>query len=69
MNATRPPESRLLIGAVAMKAVALVARRFPAFNGFYINGKFEPSSGVHLGMAIAIRDRHSGWWFGCARNS
>jgi pyruvate dehydrogenase E2 component (dihydrolipoamide acetyltransferase) len=55
MNATRPPESRLLMGAVAMKAVALAVRRFPTFNGFYLNGKFEPSSGVHPGMAIAIR--------------
>ena len=55
MNATRPPESRLLMGAVAMKAVALAVRRFPTFNGFYVNGKFEPSSGVHPGMAIAIR--------------
>ncbi len=55
MNATRPPESRLLVGAVAMKAVALAVRRFPTFNGFYVNGKFEPSSGVHPGMAIAIR--------------
>ena len=55
MNAARPPESRLLMGTVVMKAVALAARRFPAFNGFYLNGKFEPSSNVHLGMAIAIR--------------
>ena len=55
MNATRPPEGRLLMGAVAMKAVALAARRFPAFNGFYVNGKFEPSSSVHPGMAIAVR--------------
>ena len=55
MNAVRPPESRLLISAAAMKAVALAARRFPAFNGFYLKEKFEPSSNVHLGMAIAIR--------------
>ncbi|QBR72651.1 2-oxo acid dehydrogenase subunit E2 [Beijerinckiaceae bacterium] len=54
-NATRPPESRLLMGAVAMKAVALAAHRFPAFNGFYLDEKFEPSSAVHVGMAIAIR--------------
>ncbi|MGA9089052.1 MAG: biotin/lipoyl-containing protein, partial [Bradyrhizobium sp.] len=34
-NATRPPDNRLLIGALAVKAAALAARRFPAFNGFY----------------------------------
>ena len=54
-NAERPPESRLLMGALAMKAVALAARRFPAFNGFHRDGKFEPIAAVHLGMAIAIR--------------
>ena len=54
-NATRPPDNRLLIGALAIKAVALAARRFPAFNGFYRDGKFEPASAVHVGVAIAIR--------------
>jgi len=54
-NATRPPDNRLLIGALAIKAVALAAHRFPAFNGFYSNGKFEPAAAVHVGVAIAIR--------------
>jgi len=54
-NATRPPDSRLLIGALAIKAAALAARRFPAFNGFYRDGKFEPGDAVHVGVAIAIR--------------
>ena len=54
-NAARPPDNRLLIGALAIKAAALAARRFPAFNGFYRDGKFEPASAVHAGVAIAIR--------------
>ncbi|MBR1279221.1 dihydrolipoamide acetyltransferase family protein [Bradyrhizobium sp. AUGA SZCCT0283] len=54
-NAARPPDDRLLIGALAIKALALAARRFPAFNGFYRDGKFEPASAVHVGVAIAIR--------------
>jgi len=54
-NATRPPDNRLLIGALAIKAAALAARRFPAFNGFCRDGKFEPASAVHAGVAIAIR--------------
>lgn len=54
-NAARPPDERLLIGAPAIKAVALAARRFPTFNGFYRDGKFEPASAVHVGVAIAIR--------------
>jgi pyruvate dehydrogenase E2 component (dihydrolipoamide acetyltransferase) len=54
-NGGRSPESRLLMGALALKAVALAVRRFPAFNGFYKEGKFEPASAVHPGMAIAVR--------------
>lgn len=55
INAARPPDGRLLIGALAIKSVALAARRFPAFNGFFRDGKFEPASAVHVGVAIAIR--------------
>jgi len=54
-NAARPPDNRLLFGALAIKSVALAAQCFPAFNGFYCDGKFEPASAVHVGMAIAIR--------------
>jgi pyruvate dehydrogenase E2 component (dihydrolipoamide acetyltransferase) len=54
-NATRAPDNRLLIGALAIRSVALAARRFPTFNGFYRDGKFEPAAAVHVGMAIAIR--------------
>jgi pyruvate dehydrogenase E2 component (dihydrolipoamide acetyltransferase) len=54
-NAAREPENRLLMGALTLKAVALAVRRFPAFNGFYRDGKCEPASAVHVGMAIAIR--------------
>ena len=54
-NATRPPDNRLLMGVLAVKSVALAARRFTAFNGFYRDGKFEPASAVHVGVAIAIR--------------
>ncbi len=41
-NATRAPDDRLLFGAVAIKCVAMAVRRFPVFNGFYRDGKFEP---------------------------
>jgi len=54
-NATLPPDNRLLIGALALKAVAVATRRFPAFNGFYRDNKFEPAQAVHVGVAIAIR--------------
>jgi pyruvate dehydrogenase E2 component (dihydrolipoamide acetyltransferase) len=54
-NAALPPDSRLLFGALSIKAVALACRRFPALNGFYQDGIFEPAKGVHIGVAIAIR--------------
>ncbi len=54
-NAGLPPDGRLLLGALALKAVALALRRYPALNGFYRNDKFEPSKAVHVGVAISIR--------------
>jgi pyruvate dehydrogenase E2 component (dihydrolipoamide acetyltransferase) len=54
-NAARAPDNRVLMAALAIKAVALAARRFPAFNGFYRDNKFEPAHAVHVGVAIAIR--------------
>jgi pyruvate dehydrogenase E2 component (dihydrolipoamide acetyltransferase) len=54
-NADRSPEERLLIGALTVKATALALRRFPAFNGFYENGKFAPAADIHVGVAVSIR--------------
>ncbi|MGB7689202.1 MAG: dihydrolipoamide acetyltransferase family protein, partial [Pseudolabrys sp.] len=54
-NVVRAPDSRVLMAALAIKAVALAARRFPAFNGFHRDNKFEPAQAVHVGVAIAIR--------------
>jgi pyruvate dehydrogenase E2 component (dihydrolipoamide acetyltransferase) len=54
-NAKRPPSDRVLLGALLVKAVALTAAKFPAFNGFYRNDVFEPAGSVHMGTAIAIR--------------
>lgn len=54
-NATRPPDKRLLMGVLAVKSVATAAGRFPALNGFFRDGAFEPSAAVHIGTAIAIR--------------
>jgi pyruvate dehydrogenase E2 component (dihydrolipoamide acetyltransferase) len=54
-NAALPPDRRILMGALAVKSVALAARRFPAFNGLYREGRYEAASPVHVGVAIAIR--------------
>ncbi len=55
VNAARPPDRRLLMAALAIKSVALAARRFAAFNGFYRDGSYQPAAAVHVGLAIAIR--------------
>ena len=54
-NAARPPDRRLLMGLLAVRSVALAARQFPAFNGFYRDGRYEPATAVHVGVAIALR--------------
>lgn len=54
-NEDRPPETRLLLGALLVKATAVAARTYPEFNGFFADGAFQPSAAVHPGMAIALR--------------
>ncbi|MBN2906957.1 MAG: 2-oxo acid dehydrogenase subunit E2 [Rhodobacteraceae bacterium] len=54
-NATRLPETRLLMGALIAKATALAAAGVPGVNGHYLAGGFEPARSVHLGMAVALR--------------
>lgn len=55
LNAGLPPEQRLLPAALLLKAVALALREYPEFNGCWKNGRFEPVSGIHLGVAISLR--------------
>lgn len=56
INTARGPEERLLPAVLTLKAVALAARKFPAFNGFYnASSGFTPSKEIHIGAAIAIR--------------
>ena len=54
-NAGRPPDRRIVVGALLVKAVALALRRAPAFNGFYRDGAFAPSKAIHVGLAVALR--------------
>ena len=54
-NAGRALPERLLMAVLPIKAVALALKRFPELNGFYRNGTFEAGSGIHVGVAIALR--------------
>jgi pyruvate dehydrogenase E2 component (dihydrolipoamide acetyltransferase) len=54
-NTTRPVTGRLLFSVLLLKAVALATREVPEMNGFYIDDKFQPGSGIHVGVAISLR--------------
>lgn len=54
-NAERPPDQRLLIGALFVKATAAAAKDFPEFNGAFEGGVFKPSPAIHVGVAVSIR--------------
>lgn len=54
-NAEKPPPSRILLGALLVKAMASAVPDFPEFNGHYEAEGFIPSSDVHIGNAIMIR--------------
>ena len=54
-NADQPPEGRILLGALLMKAVALALRDYPEFNGFHGTEGRQESSAIHVGMAISMR--------------
>ncbi|MCC7184025.1 MAG: 2-oxo acid dehydrogenase subunit E2 [Rhodocyclaceae bacterium] len=54
-NARRPITTRLLLSALQLRAVALALRQFPDLNGFWQGGAFVPAAGIHIGVAIALR--------------
>jgi len=54
-NATRAVTERMLPAVLLLKAVALAARRFGEFNGFWQDDGFHPGDGVHVGVAISLR--------------
>jgi pyruvate dehydrogenase E2 component (dihydrolipoamide acetyltransferase) len=54
-NAARPPEARLLMGALFVKAAARAARTVPEMNGCYQSDAFSASERVHAGVAVSLR--------------
>ena len=54
-NRDRPVTERLLTAVPLLKAVALAVRRYPEFNGYFQQDRFVPGTGVHLGVAISLR--------------
>ena len=54
-NAKRPVTKRLLYSALLIRAVALALRSTPELNGFWIDDAFKPGDGIHIGVAISLR--------------
>jgi pyruvate dehydrogenase E2 component (dihydrolipoamide acetyltransferase) len=54
-NAKRPLTKRLLYSVLLIRAVALALRSTPELNGFWINDGFKAGEGIHVGVAISLR--------------
>ncbi|WP_323785040.1 dihydrolipoamide acetyltransferase family protein [Thalassovita sp.] len=54
-NADCPPEGRILMGTLFVKAMALAAAGVKGMNGQYIDGTFQRSETVNAGIAVALR--------------
>jgi pyruvate dehydrogenase E2 component (dihydrolipoamide acetyltransferase) len=54
-NSKRPVTKRLLYSALLIRAVALALRSTPELNGFWIDDGFQASEGIHIGVAISLR--------------
>lgn len=46
---------RMLDGALLVKAVARALETYPEFNGFWLDGRFEASREINVGIAIRLR--------------
>jgi pyruvate dehydrogenase E2 component (dihydrolipoamide acetyltransferase) len=55
VNAARPPDTRLLMGALFVKAVSRAAKATGEVNGFFEDGTFRASKAIHAGVAVALR--------------
>jgi pyruvate dehydrogenase E2 component (dihydrolipoamide acetyltransferase) len=54
-NAKRPVTKRLLYSVLLIRAVALALRSTPELNGFWIDDGFKAGEGIHIGVAISLR--------------
>jgi len=54
-NEERPVAGRVLMGALQLKAVARALKDFADLNGFWKDNAYQPSSAIHLGVAISLR--------------
>ena len=55
LNADRPPETRVLMGALFTRAVCHAAAKVPVLNGTFDEDGFHPAEQVNPGIAVALR--------------
>ena len=54
-NLKRSIKERILPAVLLIKAVALGLAKVPQLNGFWMDDRFQPAEGIHIGFAIALR--------------
>jgi pyruvate dehydrogenase E2 component (dihydrolipoamide acetyltransferase) len=54
-NATLSVAERVLPAVVLLKATAAAATAVPELNGYWVDDRFEPATGVDLAVAISLR--------------
>jgi len=54
-NVAHPVTERLLVGVLLIKAVALALEKVTELNGFWRDGRFEPSAAINVGAATRLR--------------
>jgi pyruvate dehydrogenase E2 component (dihydrolipoamide acetyltransferase) len=54
-NAAHPVTERLMAAVLLLKAVACALEKVPELNGFWRDGRFEPSAAVNVGTATRLR--------------
>ncbi len=55
-NHTRPVAERLLPVTLLVRALALALRKHPELGGFWREGAFVPATGIHVGLAVSLRE-------------
>lgn len=54
-NASRPITDRVLPAALVLSAVAAATADTPQLNGYWIDDRFEPATGVDLAVVVSLR--------------
>ena len=55
VNAGRSITDRIVMPVLLLKATARAVATVPEMNGFMVDGQFEASAAVHVGVAISLR--------------